>query len=59
MEGLNKNGKGYCVVRMNSTTGKYIVERTSENQLRQSCADIAGIWTTKKEALQQMKQIND
>ena len=54
-----RNGTGYCVVPMNSTSGMYIVESTNDSQLRQSNANIAGVWSTKKEAQKQADELNN
>jgi len=60
MKGLKKDGNGYAVVRLNSTSGPWIAERTSENVLKQSIADIHihSVWTTKREAERVAKRMN-
>ena len=59
MKGLKSNGTGYCVVRMNSTSGRWVVEPTSQSRLRSSNADIAGVWSTKKEAIAEAAKLNN
>lgn len=58
MRGLQLNGRGYVVVRMNSTSGRWIVERTTENQICQSQADIHSTWTRRSEAESQVRSLN-
>ena len=58
MRGLAKNGVGYAVVRANSTAGRWVVERTTKNTLKQTQADIASVWTTHREADQEAKKLN-
>ena len=59
MKGLNeKTGRGYVVVRMNSTSGPWIVERTTRNQLRVSQAEIAGVWSQRGEAEDHCRLLN-
>ncbi len=48
----------YCVVRANSTSGPWIVERTTPDRMRSSRADIALVTTRKREAEREARRLN-
>jgi len=48
----------YCVVRMNSTSGRWIVERTTDDRMRSSHADVALVTTRKQEAEREARRLN-
>lgn len=55
---MRKSKYGYVVVRMNSTSGAFVVERAQQNVLSWSKADIAGIYSNKKDAEKEAKRLN-
>jgi hypothetical protein len=48
----------YCVVRANSTTGLWIVERTTKERMRCSRANIALVTPRKREAEREARRLN-
>ena len=57
MKGLRRN-RGYAVVRCNSTSGVWVAERTSKEELIQSKAFIDSVWTTRREAQRRASLLN-
>ncbi len=51
-------GQKYIAVRMNSTTGQFVVEATTANRLRESKADYCGPWSSKAKAQQACDILN-
>jgi hypothetical protein len=58
VRGLSKNGRGYCVVPMNATSGPLVVARTTREQMRTSIADVVGCYTTRREAEREARRLN-